>query len=82
MWTAGCCIWSDPKNGEIKKFQSIAVIGNNHALDTLTSAITVSELQRLLKDPKVKNHVDLFPGQPACSDPGNAYILKTKAVKG
>lgn len=84
MWTAGCCIGSDPQNGEIKKVESIAVIGNNLPKDTNTISTTVLELQQMLTDQYAKNPnpVILFPGETACSDPGNEYILKAKVAKG
>ncbi|XP_044181703.1 uncharacterized protein LOC114960528 [Acropora millepora] len=82
MWTAGCCIGSDPQNDKRKKVESIAVIGKNVPKDTYTTSTTVLELQQMLTDAKNPNPVILFPGETACSDPGNKYILKTKDVKG
>lgn len=78
MWTAGCCIGYDLQNGQ-EKVESIAVIGNNLPSHTLTTAITVRKLQLVLADPQAQNPVILFPGQPACSEPGNSYILKVKS---
>lgn len=81
MWTAGCCIGSDPQSGE-EKVQSIAVIGNNHPTETFTTAITVTELQHMLADHSAKKpvpDVNLFPDQAACSFPGNSYILNVKS---
>lgn len=78
MWTAGCCIWSDLQNGQ-EKVESIAVIGNNLPSHTLTTAIRVRQLQLVLADPQAQNPVILFPGRPACSAPGNSYILKVKS---
>lgn len=70
MWTAGCCIGSDPQ-----KVESIAVIGNNRHPDTFTRSTTVLELQLMLADYNSQKPVILFPGQKACSDPGNSYDL-------
>ena len=73
MWTAGCCIGSDPKSGK-KKVESIAVIGNNLPKNTRTKATKVRQLQLWLKNGY--GPVKLFPGQPACSNPRKSYILK------
>lgn len=78
MWTAGCCIGFDPQNGQ-EKVESIAVIGNNLPSHTLTKAIRVRQLQLVLADPQAQNPVILFPGRPACSEPGNSYIVKVKS---
>ena len=73
MWTAGCCIGSDPESGK-QKVESIAVIGKNLPQNTRTEATEVSKLQHWLANGH--GPVELFPGQPACSNPGNSYILK------
>jgi len=73
MWTAGCCIGSDPKSGK-KKVESIAVIGHNLPKNTLTTATTVLQLQLWLANRH--GPVELFPGQSACSKPRNRYNLK------
>lgn len=72
MWTAGCCIWNDPKSGK-EKVQSIAVIGNNLPKTTQTMATKVSQLQLWLANRH--GPVKLFPGKPACSYQRNSYIL-------
>ena len=73
MWTAGCCIGLDPESGQ-QKVESLAVIGNNLAQNTRTEATELSQLQLWLENGH--GPVELFPGQPACSIPGNSYILK------
>lgn len=79
MWTAGCCIWSDPQTS-LEKVESIAVIGNNLFKDTLTMPTTVRQLQLMLADHAQKPvpKVILFPGRDACSDPVNSYTLNFK----
>ncbi|KAK2551201.1 hypothetical protein P5673_027963, partial [Acropora cervicornis] len=68
MWTAGCCV---QPNG----IESFAVIGNNVPVQTniLMQQIPVARLQGILAADVVNlniggPNVDLFPGNPACSN--------------
>ena len=66
MWTAGCCIWTDQKTGELQA-QSLAVMGNNEYDKTKIQmmSLKLEKLERLLT--KTGNEpADLFPATPQC----------------
>lgn len=71
MWTAGCCV-------HVHNTKGFAVIGNNvqDEASRLTLEVTVEDLQHILKADvthlKIGGpNVNLFPGNPACSNPDN-----------
>ena len=66
MWTAGCCV----SLFHTKVFGSFAVMGNNHPVKQKMhmTEMYVTTLEQILKR-QMNSQIELFPGQPLCSDP-------------
>ncbi|XP_068684578.1 uncharacterized protein [Montipora foliosa] len=68
LWTAGCCVHRSGITGSITYAESIAVIGNNdkNSSCTLTRAVHLSQLERLLVPSTATHPADIFPGYSGC----------------
>lgn len=73
VWTAGCCVWHEPgvvfgTKWPYVKAESFAVMSNNQKDPALLHQMemTVSDLERVLKEPGSKTQVKLFPGNGKC----------------
>ena len=72
IWTAGCCVWIDPKT-KAEKTESFVVMSNNQKEKQKLhqTEMSVVDLERLLKAPSSKTAVNLFPENAKCRNAVN-----------